>query len=457
MAHREIPLRMPDVLMVGQRAEPLLWTYTQAPGLIQDDDGSLVLLHNGGAPSIPESNWMLRIPAAGERYKRPTHHVLFSGDDHENETGLFGVCRTPDHWPADKRWLLAWSGAWQADWGAQKPYRVWCGLATAPSLSGPWTRKQAAIPSTRNVPQAAPPNAWWPNGTWAVAPLCLGDRVLVVVRDNSHATLPGARHLVYEVYPNLAVSLNASGLPMPIGRITVAGEVPQAWLTDVAPDSAGRWFALDGGDPAQIPTRDRITEVASPGPWDGRGAVVLEATGEVYQHPTPTVRTLDGGYLRTPEGRRIEPVVVVGCVVTSPDWTRRGDWKLQAWGDNETLDRLCAEAQLHYLGDPPGLVVEFGGDLDLCLDLVALGPTTVEWEGHIHQLTPRPMAHAADVQSVRPAALWPGYMDPEYRAQQARGERVVLVTVRGEWWGGARIDAPGGGLVYPRGVNGRWL
>lgn len=97
----------------------------------------------------------------------------------------------------------------------------------------------------------------------------------------------------------------------------------------------------------------------------------------------------------------------------------------------------------------PGFSVTWGGDPDLVLDLYVIGPAAVEWEGQFIPLDP-------GQQFVRPAALWPGYLDTEYRAGQARGEHQVLVTVCGQFFGAARVDAPASRVVYPTDVRGRW-
>lgn len=97
----------------------------------------------------------------------------------------------------------------------------------------------------------------------------------------------------------------------------------------------------------------------------------------------------------------------------------------------------------------PGLVVTWGGDEVLTLDLEALGPTAVLWEAESLTLT-------KGRHTVRPALVWPGYTDPTYRAEQDRGERIVFVKVCGQWWGHARLDEPGGSVVYPMSVSGKW-
>ena len=99
-----------------------------------------------------------------------------------------------------------------------------------------------------------------------------------------------------------------------------------------------------------------------------------------------------------------------------------------------------------YCQSEPGITVTWGGDPDLTLDLYVIERTVIVWEGRIVELP-------EGEQSVRPAAIWPEYLDYNYRAEWDRGERVVTVMVCGRWWGHARRDAPGGGIVYPTSIT----
>jgi len=444
---------MPDVQIVSgpgrrqRQALPKPWTYFQAPGGILLPDGELLILHNGGGPGFPESDWLTRYPAPGAPYwVRPEHVNLWSGDELEGETGLFGVCRTPESWPADRRWLLAWSGAWSLEWG--KAYRVWVGLATAPAIVGPWTRKQAGIVSVKRIASPAA-NPWWPPGVWAAAPLVVGERVLVVVRD-SGTPYPGTdRTLVYELAPDLTATL--------VGSLHFSDEVAKTWATDLALGADGRLYVLDGGDPGQAGERLEVVEHATAGPWAIDGVAELKPTGRRYAHPRAGVFTWDAAFLRTPAGGLLEPRLVLANAGLGANWAQRGRWWLQFWDESDDgryAERLAVEPLPHRIGPPRELVATWGGAPELVLDLVILGPTSIEWDGESVELEPRPMQHAGDVQTVRPAALWPAYLDAEYRRQVDAGERVAQVTVRGTWWGSGRRDAPGGGIVYPLRVEG---
>jgi hypothetical protein len=347
---------MPDVISDRQApGMPLFrvaqWSYIQAPTGILMEDGTLFVLFNGGAKTVPEANYGTRYPVVGT----PQHFELWSSDGiTEGESGLYGVCRTPASWPDDKRWLMGWSGSWQKDWGQPRAYRVWCGLATASSLDGTWVRKQEGIFSTKVIPQGPPPFEWWPNGTWCVAPLTVNGKVYCIVRDNSYAEMPkGPVHLVYEVHPDLSVKR--------VGTIHPSDATIYSWFCDAALGADGKLYALDGqesNDAATVGTRTR--EYATSDPWVPESDAILAPTGRTWVHQqTPTTTaTFDGGYLKTPEGVLVEPRCVFTNLSTkSGDWTLRGNMRI-AWFDESGAyaDRLSLTVPPLPLGWPAGMV-----------------------------------------------------------------------------------------------------
>ncbi len=328
------------------------WTYAQSFQPMLLPNGDVIVTLNGAAPGIFEADWALLCPADGSP---PTYHHLWSGDEVEGEVGLFSLVHTG--WGGARDWLLAWSGAWQRDWGLAKAYRVWVGLAVAPDWRGPWARKQEGIFSTKRVPQQPPPSAWWPNGTWQVATLNLAGRVLVIVRDNSADPAQRVVHLVYEVKPDLTVR--------EVGSVTCSDEGPQTWLTDAKVGADGKLYVLDGRDPGQAGTNKVVREYASGTAWSPDAVTTLKPTGRTWSHSTlPT--TWDAGYLGDQHGLLTEPRLVICNVGQDGNWKVRGNWR--AWVSDEGgayADRL-AVTPLPVLIGMPGLTDG--------LEVVWLGP-----------------------------------------------------------------------------------
>ena len=451
-----------------------LWSYFQSPGAIwwpadEDRPAGTFAWYGDGArgtvgsvPGSPESDWVCIYPPGGEG----EWHRMIGGRVSSGECGMFKACRTPASWPADRRWILCNSAS--ESWG--DAYRIKIGISIAPDIAGPWASKVGGITSLRIAP-VPPAHPEWPPGVWSVSCVTIGGKVYVIGYDPGVSNadyVAGRQHVVHELHPDLTSTY--------VGRILFdtarkpAANTEYTWARDVAIAADGRLYELDGGDPGTAKIRRDVREYATTAAWVPGAETVVKATGRVWSHPAaPAVNTWDCGYVRTPEGGLAEPLGVIsnagantnawwirsrtGCWRDGELTDRRG-WWLQVWDDSPDarwIGYLQRDARRPAVGDPPHLLAEWGGDPDLMLDIWALGPTWVEWEGHRHALEP-----LGGVQCLRVASLWPEYTAAPYRAAQAAGEVVVTVTVRGQWCGHARIDAPGGGVVYPQRVSGRW-
>jgi len=440
--------------------------YLDAPGSYMQ--GLSGLVHNGRlhvygdfgggpqsgplAPNHGEAHWMIRYPSAADpAWERPEWRYLWRG--HGGGEGPISETYAPSIVLAPwGEWLDAYSGSMRiVPPEHAMTSRVAVGIATAPTLLGPWTPHPYVAAGVH--PDPKDPTKRNSGGVWAVALLVVGERVLLLGRDSTRITHSDAdgyldTHVVWEIASDLSAREVGTLRMDPVGDRST-------WGNDAAIDADGRLVLLDSCQPGAAHKFRSVVEWATDGPWTGDGRAVLRRTGRTITHPAGDL-CWDGGYTRDERGNLVADGPLFANVATENNPWSRGVWRCQWQADGAYADALAVVPLAPVIGPPRGTVAVWGGHRDLCLDLVALGPTTVEWEGKVHRLDPRPMAHAGDVRFVRPSELWQGYLDEEYRAQVERGERVALVTVRGEWWGHARIDAPGGGVVYPQALSGRW-
>jgi hypothetical protein len=333
------------------------WTYFQAPSamLLPPADGvlsqtparpgGLLLFFNGGAPRIPESDWcqVFDPPYPPSVYSR-FQHMWTSGQNRIFDSGMFSVIQAPMGWGPEKRHVMTWSATWEGQFG--RAYSTWAGLGTAPAISGPWTLRAGAIESVHEVQ----PNAanTYPPGCWSVALLRIGDRVLAITRDTGAVTSAGEglgerAHRVYEVASDLTA--RHSGIirfdPLRAAQL----RAPYTWATDAALTAGGRLLILDGGDPGQAAHRFDLWEYASAGEWTG-GDVIVQDTGRRWAHPNK-LNTWDGGYLRHPDGRLVEPRLTLASTGWGSDWLhQRGNWRLQFWDEGAYADLYLAKPPL---------------------------------------------------------------------------------------------------------------
>lgn len=326
------------------------WTYFQGWSGIITKEGVLVLYGNGGGQQhgnyavpggqLPEEEWAIFYPQPHpltggkpmKYYDLARWQRLYWPQNGQDETGLISIIQTPPSWPDEHRWLLFGSCSNAGTWG--KAYRVYIGIASAPSFPAPFVRS-GEIQSVHELPVQPPPNQWWPQGVWCVAAFVVGERVIVIGRDNGVSASEAQKkrfHVIFEVFPDLTSRR--------VGTVVVEGATPQTWLTDAALGEDGHVLTLDGSDPGSITQRRPLAEFKSVEPW-ADGDVLVKATGRVFTAPGSTAMpagpyTWDGGFVRWADGRLARNGVLANAGKSANPWVR-GEWWMQWWTDDHDL------------------------------------------------------------------------------------------------------------------------
>jgi hypothetical protein len=434
---------MPDVRCANERTGETItyeWQYLQHPRGTKMPDGTLIVWSNGGVLDIIEDRYMCRYWENGH-----SEWVRMTGSDSEQgETGIASCCQTPASWPADKRWLLAWSGSYRAEWG--QAYRVWIGLATAPNPEGPWTCHPAAITSQRTEPVPPPPNNWWPPGIWSVAAMCVNDRVIVLGRDSGvHFPSDIPRHTMYEISQDMSSKI--------VGGLWIENERPASWIRDAAFSSDGSFRGLIGNGPHEgpvVPGGDPIEEVWVQN-WMPDGKFTVTKTGRKWSNTNTKTFYFDSGFIRSPFGELIEPVTVM-CNEGTTSGVVRGGWWLKWMSEDPWASGLLEhEPSPARVGAAVGTEIEYRGIPEMALMVAAFGPSKVEWNGKEYHFP-----QDGVLKKYLMSDLWPEYLSQSYWESVWNGETACIITLRGDLFGSA-CSYPDDRMLYPSMVKARFL
>lgn len=298
MIHREMFIVTPDVERVlldaygttGWRRR--VWSYTQGYAGVVLDDAVLVYfdaaaLGQGHRRDTAEMIWCARFPR--DIYQQPTWHYCVGEGPDDHECYRPRVIRTPDTWPAERRWLMTYTGTQWSRMG--QPYRQHMALAWAADPLGPWAWRQDAIPARKQWPPV-PGKPGIPAGIWATSVIVWHGRVLVIGRD---ASVPPPHHLIYEVQPDLTVTVE------PIGVVVVSP--PAAWLSDMRLTDGGMYALTSAQDAEHVAGSEIVEAYADLPPGDTwPAALTLRAGIRRFAHPDAALASFDAGYIRAADG-----------------------------------------------------------------------------------------------------------------------------------------------------------